>query len=246
LLFAFCLGACAPLLAAELRVFCPSPLREPVLELARGFVHASGDRITFVFASVGAVHKRIASGEKADMAIATLQGANALVGLGRGVQDSETRLVRSTLALVLARGAIPADIGSPEGLTSALMSARSIVIPDAALGVPGGAHAAELLDQLGIGESLRAKIRPVADAREVLKQVGTGAADAGLGAMSEVTASGLTVLGPLVEPRPAGIVYAALMVRGSAQPEAVRNFIVHLRSPQAAAIFRKAGYLHVE
>jgi molybdate transport system substrate-binding protein len=222
-------------------------LREPVLELARTFARASGHRIAFVFASVGTVHKRIATGERADMAIGTMQGVNALIGLGRGVEDSQAPLVRSTLALVLPFGATSSDTSSPEALAAILLAASSLAIPDAALGVPGGAHAAELLDQLGIRESVRAKTRLVADAREVAKQVATGAAAMGLGAMSEMTkASELTVLGPLVEPRPAGVVYAALLVRGSAQPQASRDFIAHLRAPQAASIFRKAGYLHVE
>jgi molybdate transport system substrate-binding protein len=240
-------GTCAPVLAAELRVFCASPLREPVLELARGFARASGHRIAFVFASVGAVHKRIASGERADMAIGTLQGANALVGLGRGVQGSQAPIVRSTLALVLAGAAARPDVGDVEALETILRGTSSLVMPDAALGVPGGAHAAELLEQLGIREALRAKTRLVADAREVVKQVAAGSAQAGLGAMSEMTAAAdVAVVGPLVEPRPAGVVYAALTVRGSAQADTVREFVAHLRSPQAAAVFRKAGYLHVE
>jgi molybdate transport system substrate-binding protein len=115
------------------------------------------------------------------------------------------------------------------------------------LGVPGGAHAAELLQQLGIREAVRPKTRLVADPREVVKQVAAGTAEAGLGAMSEMAAAAdLAVLGPLVEPRPAGVVYAALTVRGTGEAGAVRDFVTHLRSPQAAATFRKAGYLHAE
>jgi molybdate transport system substrate-binding protein len=247
LVLALCFGACAPAVAAELRVFCPNPLREPVLELARGFARASGHRIVFVFASVGAVHKRIASGERADMAIGTSSGANALVGLGRGVQGSQAPLVRSTLALVVAGTAATADVSNAEALAATLMRVSSLVMPDAALGVPGGAHAVELLEQLGIRAALRAKTRLVADAREVAKQVAAGTAEAGLGTMSEMRAAAdLAVLGPLVEPRPAGVVYAALMVRGTDEAVVVRELITHLRSPQAAAIFRKAGYLHVE
>lgn len=247
LVVALSLGVCAPAPAAELRVFCASSLREPMLETARGFARASGHRLAFVFASVGAVHKRVASGESADMAIGTLRGVNALVGLGRGVQGSQAPLVRSTLALVVAGSTAMPDVGTVEALAATLAATRSLVMPDPAVGAPGGAHAAELLEQLGIRAAVRAKTRLVADAREVSKQVAAGTVEAGLGAMSEMTpAADLAVLGPLVEPRPAGVVYAAVVVRGSGEMNAARAFIAHLRSPRAAAVFRKAGYLHVE
>jgi molybdate transport system substrate-binding protein len=240
LLLSFALGA----QAAELRVFCPNTLRAPILDLARTFARSSGHRIEFVFASVGAVHKRIASGERADLMIGTLQGTRALIGLGRAIEDTQTPLVRSGLALLLtaARAGMTADDG--EAISAALTDATSIVIPDARRGAPGGAHAEEWLVQLGLAEAVRPKLRRAADARDIAKQVASGAAELGVATMSDVVSSAsIVVLGPLPESQPFGIQYAAVMVRGANQPEAVRAFLANLRSAAAEAIFRKAGYL---
>ena len=247
LVFGACLGACAPALGDEVRVVCPNALRAPIVESARAFARSGGHRIEFVFTAVAAVHKRIATGERADVAIGTAQGTDALIQLGRGVEGSLVPLVRSALALALPSHAIAPVIRDAASLEAALRGARTLVAPDAGLGVPGGAQTAELLERLGLTEELRARTRYVADAREIVKRVAAGAADIGIGSMSHLTASsGITLLGPLADPTTEGIVYAAIVARSAANADLARAFIAHLRSPESQALFRKAGYLAVD
>ena len=242
-----CLVACTTALAADVRVVCPNALRAPIVESARAFARSGGHRIEFVFAAVAAVHKRIATGERADVAIGTAQGTDALIRLGRGVQGSFVPLVRSALALALPVHASTPEIGDAAALADALRRARSLVAPDASLGVPGGAQAAELLQRLGLTEELRARTRYAADAREIARRVAAGTADIGIGAMSHLTSSsGIALLGPLTEPPTEGIVYAAIIARTATDAELARAFIAHLRLPQSQALFRKAGYLPVD
>jgi molybdate transport system substrate-binding protein len=236
-----------PAAAADVRVICPSALRAPMVESARSFARAGGHRVEFVFASVASVHKRIASGERADVAIGTAQGADALMRLGRAVEGTFVTLVRSALALALPPGALMPAIGDPASLSATLRQAQTVVIPDASLGVPGGAQTAELLQRLGLTEELRPHTRSVADAREVAKRVAAGDAQIGIGSMSDLAqAPGVAVLGPITEPATQGIEYAAVVVRGSTRADVAQAFIVHLRSAASQALFRKAGYLPVD
>jgi molybdate transport system substrate-binding protein len=246
-MLALALGPVAAAQGADLRVVCTSALRAPIVESARSFARAGGHRVEFVFAPVAAVHKRIATGERADVAIGTVQGADALVRLGRGVEGSVVPLVRSTLALVAPAHEPTPDIGDPGALAATLRRAQTLVAPDPGLGVPGGAQTAELLQRLGLDEELKARTRYVADAREIARRVATGTADLGIGALSDLTASsGVSIVGPLDEPRTQGIAYAAVIAPAAADADLARAFIAHLRSPASQALFRQAGYLPVD
>ncbi len=230
--------------AADLRVLAPGALRAPLVESARSFARSSGHRIEFVFASLAAVHKRVATGERGDVAIGTAEATEALVRLGRGVDGTREVLAHTALALATSRQAEAPDIGSAAGLAATLARAQSVVLPDAALGVPGGAQAAELIERLELAHALRERARRVADVREVARRVASGAAAVGIAAMSDlVTAADIVVTGPIVEPRTHGIAYAAVAVSAGAQSELARAFIAHLRTPSAQAILRKAGFL---
>ncbi|MCC7080641.1 MAG: substrate-binding domain-containing protein [Burkholderiales bacterium] len=241
------LAGCPAALAAEVRVLCPSALRTPVVESARQFARAGRHRIEFVFASVAAVHKRIATGERADVVIGTAHGIDALIRLGRGIEGSRVPLVRSALALALPAGEAVPDIRDPIALAAVLQRAHVLVVPDASLGVPGGAQAAQLFERLGLTEQLRERTRFVVDAHEVGTRVAAGRADVGVGAMSElVSVPGIALLGPITEPRTEGIAYAAAVVRTSANAELARAFIAHLRLPESQALFRKTGYLPID
>ena len=232
-----------PAAGAELRVLCPNALRTPVLEAARAFVRGSGHKLDFEFASVGAIHKRVASGDAVDVAIGTAQGIDALLRLGRAMEGTEAPIARSVLALALRQGdprVNPADV---QALTLALRAASSLVYPDAGLGAPGGGQAAELLDRLGMTAEVKEKSRLVADSREVAKRVASGAAQLGIAHMNDIVGTpGVVAVGPLDEPATASLVYTAVAVQRSAKTDAARAWIAFLTSREAKAAIRSAGY----
>lgn len=235
-------GVVAGAACADLKVIAPNALRNPVLEVSRAFVRG-GHRVELIFASVGAIHKRIATGEKFDVAIGTAQGVDALIRLGRGAAGSDAPVARSVIGLALHKSRPAIDANDPQSLAALLRDAASIVLPDAAAGAPGGAQAMQLVQQLAGGADLESRIRAVADPREVAKRVAAGSADIGVAAMHDLVANDeVRVVGPILDPPTDGIVYAALVTRGSPQAEAGAAYVMHLRSAEAAAVFRRAGY----
>lgn len=230
--------------AGDLRVLCPNALRTPMLESTRSFARAGGHRVEFVFASVTGIHKRVATGERADVAIGSVRGAQALVGLGRAEEGSVVPLVESALALVVPKQACALDVADPAAIAQRLREARTLLAPDAGLGVPGGAQAAELLERLGLKEELRGRIRYVTDVKAIATRVASGAADVGLGTMSELLgAREVSVLGPIRDPRTEGASYAGLIVRPAANASLARAFLAHLLASESRALFRNAGFL---
>jgi len=236
-----------PASAANLRVLCPSALRAPVLELARTFVRSSAHKVEFIFASVGAIHKRVATGESADIVIGTARGVGALVRLGRAVDGSDATIARTVLALATQRAVPAPSIAPGEALAQTLRAAASLVLPDSSRGAPGGAQADELLERLDLAEVIKAKSQFVADSATVVKHVATGAAEIGIASMSDlVGAQAVVVTGPLIDPSTDGVVYAVALVRRTALAETGRAFIVHLASTEAKAVFRAAGFAAVD
>ena len=230
--------------AAELRVICPNALREPMLELARAFVMASGDRVEFIFASVGAIHKRVAAGERADIAIGTADGVEALIKLGPALEGSQAIIARSALALAGRAWTIGPNAARADGLERALTAARVIAAPDPRSGVPGGAQVEELFHALKLADVLAPKMRWQLDIRDAVKRIGSGEIDFVIAPMSDLAGSkDVEVIGPLVPMLTRGVAYSAFIPRAASNTERSRAFIQHLGSAQAERVFRRAGYL---
>ncbi len=232
-----------PASGAELRVLCPNALRAPVLELARTFVRSSMHRVEFIFASVGAIHKRVATGESVDIVIGTAQGVDALVRLGRAVEGSDATIAHTALALATHRNATAPGVATGEALARTLRDAASLVQPDAGRGVPGGGQASELMQRLGLAAELKEKTYFVSDAREVVKRVAAGVSEIGIAAMSDIVGTqDVVATGPLIDPPTVGVSYAVALVRRTAFAETGSAFIGHLLSTEAKSVFRAAGY----
>jgi molybdate transport system substrate-binding protein len=238
-----CLSICLPAQAALLRVYCPNALREPVLQLTRQYMRASGHKVEFIFASVGAIHKRVAMGESADVVIGTEQGVDALVKLGRALDAGARPIARTVLGIAVRQAAALPVMDSAETLAQALRDALSLAAPDALLGAPGGAQVAELFERLGVMADIKPKLRLLADSRETAKRVTSGAAEIGVAHMNDlIGAPKIVVLGPIGDPATTGITYAGAVLRRSAAIDAAVTLIEFLASADAAAVLRSAGY----
>jgi molybdate transport system substrate-binding protein len=233
--------------AADVQVLCPSALREPVLELARSFARSTGHRVEFVFASAGAIHKRVAHGARADVAIGSVEGIDALVKLGPGTPGTQAIIARSALAIAVRSGALTIDASDRDDVERALRAAGSIGLPDARLGVPGAAHVTELLQALQLEAELLPRIRWLSDGRDAGKRLAAGAIELALAPMSDLVGiAGVTVIGPITAAATQATVYAAVVPKTAHQAEAGRDFIAHLRGAEAAKTLRRAGYLPAE
>src|SRR5438094_2629422 len=67
-----------PACAAELKVFVGGAMTETVEKIGADFAKRSGNKLDYVSDTTGALQKRLAAGEKADVVVVTAAGLDAL------------------------------------------------------------------------------------------------------------------------------------------------------------------------
>jgi molybdate transport system substrate-binding protein len=142
-------------------------------------------------------------------------------------------------------------IAVPDDRPGTMTSARALLDPAIkriAIGdpaaVPAGVYAKQYLQMIGIWPQLSMKIVPSGSVRLALAAVETGAADAAIVYHTDI-ADATRAREALVVPASEGprIVYPVALVRSGSNPAGARRLLAFLRSPEATAVFIRAGFL---
>jgi len=232
-----------PLLAAEIKVFCPDALRVEMLEIARGFVRGNKHRVELVFGPPAALHKRVAAGEAGDVIVGTAAAVDALARLGRVAADSAVPVATARLAVAVRAGATLPDVSTPQALQRALQDAASVLLPGAARGQLGAGHVAGVLERLGLRDVLQAKAVTAPSAAEGLARVAAGEVAVAIALTTDIAAAaGVAVVGPLPGELALELAYAAGVVRLTREAAAARAFVGYLAGEAARARLRRSGF----
>jgi molybdate transport system substrate-binding protein len=107
--------------------------------------------------------------------------------------------------------------------------------------VPAGVYAREYFERIGAWEALRPKVIPMENVRAALAAADNGSVDAAV--VYETDA--LLAKRARVVMRLSGvdIRYPVAVLRTARHPAAAHRFVQYLRSPPAAAVFRKYGFV---
>lgn len=207
-------------------------------ELAGAWRARSG--VDVAFESVGGVDaaRRVQAGESFDLAVLDADALGKLAATGRVVAGSQATLVRSGVAIAVRAGAPHPDVSSEEALKHAVQAARSIGHSTG----PSGTALLKLFERWGILDALRPRIVQAPPGVPVGKLVADGTVELGFQQLSEMmNVPGIDVLGPM--PPGCGIVsvFSAGLCAASTQPEAVRELIDFMHSPEAAEAKRRHG-----
>lgn len=188
-----------------------------VLGLLREWLPGAGDAAPEVeFNPTARLMLRIAGGERADIAILTEAGIQALTESGVLAAGTRVDLARSAIGLAVPAGAPHPEIGSVEALRATLLAAPSLVYSRAGA---SGIFFAELIERLGIAAEVNAKaiIIPQGFTAEVAAR---GEAALAIQQVSELMAvPGVEVVGKLPEAANTYAVFSAARF-SDAQPEA--------------------------
>ena len=226
----------APLCAAELRIYSGGAPQETLKLLAPEFEKATGHRVAFTFAVVGAIQQRLEAGEKADVVLLPAPLIDALEKSGKIRPDSRSLLARVGIAVVVRADAPKPDVSTPEALRAALTHAD----PQA---TPGGRHIAGLLKQWDITETPQRRIAPKSAISGGAELIANGEVDIGLYLLSEVlTVKGVAVAGMLPPALQNYIVYAGAVLADSPAPEAAAEFIRFVADPSRLPQWKTTGF----
>jgi molybdate transport system substrate-binding protein len=232
-----------PRAAARLKVLSAGAVKYAVTGLAPQFTRETGDHVEFSFGTIGAVRKRLAAGETADIIMGTAAAIAQMERSGALVAGSRTDLGRTLTGICVRHGTPVPDISTPERFRQAMLDARSVAYTSPQAGGTSGIFLVGLLERLAIAEAVGNQARLCVDGDQVVEKVSAGDAEIGSTFISEIVpAQGVTLVGPL----PAGIQnatdYAAGIMAGSGNREAAGRFIAMLTAPAQREAWMSLGF----
>jgi molybdate transport system substrate-binding protein len=230
--------------AAEIKLLTGSALDAPLRVLNPQFERTSGHRVIMDSdGAIGAMAKRVAGGESADVLIVAPAQLAVLERQGK-VQPGTTREVaRTGVGIFVRKGAPKPDLSTVDAFKETLRRAKSIGYNDPAAGAPVSVYLIDLFQRLGMAAQLAPKTVVFKDRRERFAAVARGDVEIGFNQVAEiVTVPDIDLVGPL----PAAIqyytIFSAGVVAASRSRDAAQAFVEFISSPPAAAVMRAKGF----
>jgi molybdate transport system substrate-binding protein len=226
----------------ELRVLVGGAVTEPIKEAGAAFTRSSGNRLVYVSDTTGALQKRLASGEKADVVVVASPGMDALQKQNLIVAGSRVDLARALIGVGVRAGAPSPDLSTPDAFKAALLKARSVSYVSPASGGTSGTYMEGLLQRLGIAEAMKPKIVYRTQGSEVADAVAKGEAELGISFTSELQPNkGVKVAGTLPAAIQLPTIYVAAIPTSAVSGEAARAFLRTLTGAEAREALTRAG-----
>lgn len=232
------LAVSAPSHAAELKVLSGNGARAAVTELVARFERVSGHKVHLEFEVNPGVRKRIEAGEPFDVAILNPPVLDELIRQGRIEAASRAVIGRAGIGVAVRSGAPQPDISSVEGFKRTLLATRSVAYPGEGA---SGIYFAGLVERLGIGPAMKARMRPM-PAEYNVEVVGRGEVDMVVVVASRIAGvPGVDLVGLLPAELQTWIGFTGGVATGTHEREAARALLSFLTSPAAAPVLRSLG-----
>lgn len=226
----------------EIRVFVGGAMTGPVKEAGVAFARSSGNTLVYVSDTTGALQKRLAAGERADLVIVAGPAMDTLQKENRVVAGSRVDLARALIGVGVRAGAPSPDLSTPDTFKAALLKARSVSYVNPASGGTSGTYFEGLMQRMGIAEAMKAKIVYRTQGSEVADAVAKGEAELGISFTSELQPNkGVKVAGTLPTAIQLPTIYAAAVPTTAASGDAARAFLRVLAGAEGRAAVAKAG-----
>lgn len=225
-------------MAASIKVISSMATRQLLADLVAQFQLSSQQRVTVE--SVGGVDaaKRVRAGEAFDIVVLSAQAIDDLIEAGSIVAGSRVDLVKSGVSVAVRAGSPHPDIGSEEAVRRAVVGARSLSYSTG----PSGVHLTKLFERWGIADAIKDRIVQAPPGVPVGTLVAEGKAELGFQQSSELMhVPGIDMLGPLPPAIQTITTFSAGLATASTRPEAVRELLGFMASPQAAGAKVKNG-----
>jgi molybdate transport system substrate-binding protein len=226
--------------AADIKVLATTALSTVFEELQPRFEKASGHKLIVVLSPSGALNKRVADGEAADLLISSVAGVDALIKDGK-LTGPRVLIAQSGMGVAVKAGAPKPDISNPEALKKALLAAKAVAYTDPKSGGASGIHFLKVLEQLGIAEQVN-KSAKLGQGGPTADFVVKGEADIAVQQIPELKPiAGIDIVGPLPGNLQSMTVFASGVLANAMQADAARALIAFLGSPEALAVIKDKG-----
>ena len=227
---------------AEIKVLSGGAPKEALTVLTPAFERQANHRVTYTYAVISEIQKRLAAGETPDVVLMPTPALEAQITAGTVKPQPRALLGSVGIGVIVREGAPQPDISTPERFRDALVNARSLVHANPAA-TPSGAHLGKLIEQLGIAGALEGKQSFCNALDGGVERIEKGEADLGIYPVSEVIAvKGIALVGLLPPALQSLIVYEAAVLAAAAAPQPAAAFIAFLTDPSRQQVWKDAGF----
>ncbi len=229
--------------AADVIIVSAAAVKAP-LDAAKTLAPAAtGNAIQSSFGTAGVVRDKITKGEPADIVVLPPARLDELVQQGLVTPEGRASLGVVRLGIAVRSGGAKPAIATEADIRTALTAAPSIGLADPASGATTGIYFAKLLKQMGLDETLKARIKLFSDGTAAMEALARGEVAIAAGQISEIKpVQGVDLVGPLPDTLQLRTTYAAGIVKLSHDADAARAMIGFLTSAKMAPAFAAAGF----
>jgi len=222
---------------AEIHVWTARAIATVLAAIGPQFERTTGHRLNIYSGLPDDFQKRANAGDPCDVIVSGSAPIARWIKEGRLVAETRTDIARSGVGVAVRSGARKPDIRSLEAFTQSLLDAKSI----AYLRVGSGLHVADVLERLGIAETIKSKVtRPESDI--VSELVAKGEVELGMVVITQIlTTPGVELVGPLPPEIQSYVVFTGAIATTSRAPEAARELMKFLTGATAAPVIRAQG-----
>jgi molybdate transport system substrate-binding protein len=232
-------AACAR--AAELRVSAAASLSEAMTEISALHEKAHGEKILLNCGGSNALARQIKAGAPCDLFFSADEATlKQLLAEDLLHANSVANLLGNSL-VVITPAKSPLQINAAADLISP--SVKRLALGDPAA-VPAGVYARKWLESQAAWKSIEPRMVATENVRGALAAVASGNVDAGIVYKTDAMTSkevGVAYQVPTGQTPP--IIYPIAATKSSPDPGKAIRFIAFLRTQEAAAIFRKHGFV---
>lgn len=204
------------------------------------------------FGAVGAMKEALLGGAPCDVLVLTAALIDTLAADGRVRADSARALGRVRTGVAVREGAALPAVGDAAALRAALLAADALYLPDVQRST-AGAHVAAVLDQLGIGEAMKTRLREFPNGATAMGELAASGSAASIGpsigpsiGITQITEIRYTAGVVLVAPLPAAFelatLYTAVVTTTAAAPALAERFVALLTADDTLALRQAGGF----
>ena len=232
--------------SVELHIAAAASLTDVMKELAANYENDNPNiKLIFNFGSSGALQQAIENGGQTDIFFSAAQKQmDALEKSGNIADGTRQNLLINEVVLIEPKEG-GKNLKSFEDLTRADLNHIALGEPK---GVPVGQYTEEILNKLGILDTVKAKAVYGSDVRQVLSWVEAGEADCGV--VYATDAAIASDKGKVVKEAPADshkpVIYPVAIIKDSKQIDETKKFLNFVTSDKSKVIFEKYGFKRFE
>ena len=230
--------------ASEIKLLSANVLTGVLDGFVAEFERSSGHKVVIVYGTAGNIRGRVQAGEVGDVAIVTRPMMDQLEMDGKIAAGTTRDLARSTVAVVVRRGASRPDISTIDTFRSVLLAASSISYPDPARGGATGVLFTGVLKRLSLAETVAPKTKFPPPGHFAVELVAKGEAEVAIAQpMEALLQPGVEIVGPLPHDLqdPLKFTFSVGQMAAAREIDAARSLIEYVLGPSVQSALKSRG-----